>query len=80
MQMVSCISSQLNCLPPTNPQGVMYQIVDPSRSGHYKTWTLDSGLDHGLDSRLNNGLDNWTRFLIIRGQRLLSGKVMLLVL
>jgi len=43
---------------PTNPQGVMYQIIDPSRLGHYKTWTLDSGLDHGMDSGLNNGLDN----------------------
>ena len=23
----------------------------------YKTWTLDSGLDHGLDFGLNNRLD-----------------------
>jgi len=45
-----------------------------STQGHYKTWTLDSGLDHGLDSGLNNGL---ARFLIVRGQRLLSGKVMM---
>ena len=42
--------------------------------GHYKTWTLDSELGHGLDSGLNSELDNWTRFSIIRGQRLLSGK------
>ena len=34
---------------------------------------LDSGLDRGLDSGLNNGLDRqW-----VRGQRLLSGKVMM---
>jgi len=37
--------------------------------GQYKTWTLDSGLVHGLDSGLNNGLDIWTRISIARGQR-----------
>ena len=35
-----------------------------SEMGQYKTWTLDSGLDHGLDSGLNNrldfGLNFWT--------------------
>ena len=34
----------------------------------YKTWTLDSGLDHGLDSGINNGLDSYTEILIARGQ------------
>jgi len=47
--------------------------------GHYKTWTLDSGLDHGLDSGLNNGLNTCTKFLIVRGQKLLSGKVMMVL-
>ena len=30
----------------------------PGKKGHYKPWTVDSGLDRGLDSiaRLNNGL------------------------
>jgi len=36
--------------------------------GHYKTWTLDSGLDHGLDSGLNNGLDKWTKISIAKGK------------
>ena len=51
-----------------------------SNRGHHKTWTLDSRLDRGLDSGLNNGLDNCTRFFDRQGQRLLSGKVMMLVL
>jgi len=39
-------------------------------AGHYKTWTLDSGLDHGLDSGLNNGLDKWTKISIAKGSHL----------
>jgi len=38
-------------------------------------WTLDRTMDWTLDSIM--GLDNWTRFSILRGQRLLSGKVMM---
>jgi len=39
------------------------------KSAHYKTWTLDCGLDHGLDSGFNNVLDSWTRILINGGQK-----------
>jgi len=38
-------------------------------------WTLDWTMDWTLDSIM--GLDNWTRFSIVWGQRLLSGKVMM---
>ena len=34
---------------------LMLYNKDLSPRGHYKTWTLDSGLDRGLDSGLNNG-------------------------
>jgi len=37
---------------------------------HYKTWTLDSGMDHGLDPGLNNGLDKWTKISIAKGKSL----------
>jgi len=40
--------------------------------GHYKTWTLDYGLDRGLDSGFNNRLDKWTRISIARGKRSLA--------
>jgi len=47
------------------------------KQGHYKTWTLDSGLDHGLDHGLDSGLNNGLDCQWVRGQRLLSGKVMM---
>jgi len=40
--------------------------------GHYKTWTVDSGLDRGLDSGLSNRLDKWTRISIARVKRSLA--------
>jgi len=49
----------------------------PLQQGHYKTWTLDSGLDHGLDSGPNNDSIIAPDFLFVRGQRLLSGKVVM---
>ena len=45
---------------------LMYNYIN---MGQHKTWTLDSGLDHGPDSGLNNGLNIWTRISIARGQR-----------
>ena len=33
--------------------------------GHYKTWTLDFGLDSGL----NNGLGKWTKISITKGKK-----------
>jgi len=48
------------------------QPVCHKKVGHYKIWTLDSGLDsgldHGLDSGLNNGLNNWTKISIAKGK------------
>ena len=29
-----------------------YMHTDPLPSGYFKTWTVDSGLDHGLDCGL----------------------------
>jgi len=48
---------------------LLYNIPGHVVEGQYKTWTLDSGLDHRLDSWLNDGLDIWTRFSITGGQR-----------
>ena len=37
-------------VPPTNHNYMqLTKICGSSHSGHCKTWTLDSGLDHGLD-------------------------------
>jgi len=41
-------------------------IIQLFDKGHYKIWTLDSGLDRRLDPGLKNGLDIRTWILIAR--------------